>query len=418
MPARNVDVLVLGAGMVGVCAALHLQARGRNVVLVDRHPRPAGETSFGNAGLIEWTVVTPTMFPRDPGVLLRYARNAAPEAHYHLSALPRLAPFLLKFFRNSGPAGLERSSRGIQPLNKIAAIEHDALVAQAGAQALLHRTGWLKLFRSAATWDDARKTAETARRHGYAVDALDAAGVAALEPNLTPEGLHGAMMYRDVIAVRDPGDLVQAYFDLFVQRGGRLETGDARTLTQTGDGWTVTTAEGPLSAREVVLALGPWSNDLFERLGYKLPFGVKRGYHMHFAPRGNARLDHPIYDATGGFVLAPMQRGLRLTTGVEFADRDAALTPVQLEKTRRIAETLFPLGEPLDAEPWMGRRPCLADMLPVIGAAPRHKGLWFDFGHQHLGLTLGPVSGRLLAELMTGQAPCIDPAPYRVERFS
>lgn len=415
---RKVDVLVLGAGMVGVGAALHLQSRGREVVLIDRHPHPAGETSFGNAGLIETTVVEPTMFPRDPGALLRYAFNAAPEANYHLSALPRLAPFLLEFFRRSGPEGVERSSRGVQPLVRLAGPEHDALIEQAGAHALIHRTGWLKLYRSAASWMEAQEAAERARRHGLRVDRLEAAEVAALEPNLTPEGLRGAMMYRDVVAVRDPGDLVTAYFDLFARGGGRLETGDARTLAQDGAGWTVTTAAGPLRARDVVLALGPWSNDLFERLGYRMPFGVKRGYHMHFRPQGNARLDHAIYDATGGFVLAPMRRGVRLTTGVEFARRDAGPTPVQVEKARRVAQTLFPLGEPLDAQPWMGCRPCLADMLPVIGPAPRHDGLWFDFGHQHLGLTLGPVSGRLLSEMMTGQTPCVDPTPYRVDRFN
>lgn len=418
MTARTTDVLVLGAGMVGVAAAVHLQARGRDVTLIDRHPGPCGETSFGNAGLIDWTTVKPTMFPRDPAALLGYARNASPDAHYHLSALPRLAPFLLDFFRRSGKAGLERSSRGIQPLSKIAAREHDALIAQAGCEALVHRVGWLKLYRSAASWAEAQVNAEATRRHGYTVDQLDQAQVTALEPHLSPEPLHGALMYRDVISARDPADLTQAYFDLFARRGGRLEVGDARTLIQDGERWSVTTAQGPISARDVVLALGPWSNDLFEKLGYRLPFGVKRGYHLTFAAKGNATLDHPVYDAAGGYLLAPMKRGIRLTTGVEFADRDAPPSPVQIAATRKTAEKLFPLGAPVDAQPWMGRRPCLSDMLPVVGPAPRHKGLWFDFGHQHLGLTLGPATGRLLAEMMTGETPVIDPAPYRADRFN
>lgn len=418
MTARKTDVLVLGAGMAGVGAALHLQARGREVVLIDRHPGPAGETSFGNAGLIEGTTVKPTMFPRDAGALFAYARNAAPEANYHLSALPRLAPFLWEFFRRSGAKGLAASSAAIQPLSKLAVAEHDPLIAAAGAEHLVHRTGWLKVYRSAATWADARAAAENVRKHGYVVDLLDAGEVAAMEPHLTPEPLHGALFYRDVISVRDPGDLVQAYFDLFVARGGRLEVGDGLTLTQAGEGWSVTTVEGPIRARDVVVALGPWSNDLFRKLGYRMPFGVKRGYHMHFRAKGNARLDHPVYDAAGGYLLAPMSRGVRLTTGVEFAERDAPPTPVQLEITRKIAEKLFPLGEPVDAQPWMGRRPCLADMLPVVGPAPRHKGLWFDFGHQHLGFSLGPATGRLLAEMMTGEKPVIDPTPYRADRFN
>ena len=127
--------------------------------------------------------------------------------------------------------------------------------------------------------------------------------------------------------------------------------------------------------------------------------------------------NHPVLDADLGYLLAPMNRGIRLTTGVEFAHRDAPPTPVQVERALPRAHKLFPLGEPVDAKPWKGARPCLPDMLPVIGKAPRHPGLWFDFGHQHHGLTLGPATGRLLAEMMTGETPFADVRPFAVERF-
>ena len=170
-------------------------------------------------------------------------------------------------------------------------------------------------------------------------------------------------------------------------------------------------------AREVVVALGPWSDQVFRPLGYSIPLSVKRGYHLHLAPRGNAVLNHPVLDSDLGYLLAPMNRGIRLTTGVEFAHRDAPPTPVQVEQALPRAHALFPLGEAIDATPWMGARPCLPDILPVIGKAPRHPGLWFDFGHQHHGLTLGPATGRLLAEMMTGETPFADPTPFAVERF-
>jgi D-lysine oxidase len=181
--------------------------------------------------------------------------------------------------------------------------------------------------------------------------------------------------------------------------------------------WSVATNEGPIEAPLAVLAMGPWSDDAFRRLGYRFPFGVKRGYHMHFKALGNATLSRPVIDAENGYVLTPMARGIRLTTGAEFALRDAPATPVQLDRAEPLAREIFPLGERVDAEPWLGRRPCLPDMLPIVGPAPGHEGLWFDFGHHHLGLTLGPVTGRLLAEMMTGEAPFTDPAPYRAERF-
>jgi D-lysine oxidase len=172
-----------------------------------------------------------------------------------------------------------------------------------------------------------------------------------------------------------------------------------------------------VTARETVVALGPWSDQVFRPLGYAIPLSVKRGYHLHLQTRGNAMLQHPILDTDNGYVLAPMNRGIRLTTGAEFTRRDAAATPVQIERALPKAHALFPLGEAIEARPWKGARPCLPDMLPVIGRAPRHAGLWFDFGHQHHGLTLGPVSGRLLAEMMSGETPFADPTPFAVERF-
>jgi D-amino-acid dehydrogenase len=124
-----------------------------------------------------------------------------------------------------------------------------------------------------------------------------------------------------------------------------------------------------------------------------------------------------VLDVEGGYVLAPMARGIRLTTGAEFARFDAPPTPVQIDKTEPLAREIFPLGDAVDQEAWLGRRPCLPDMLPVIGPVRGQRGLWLDFGHHHLGFTLGPVSARLLAEMMTGETAFTDPAPYRPERF-
>jgi D-amino-acid dehydrogenase len=138
---------------------------------------------------------------------------------------------------------------------------------------------------------------------------------------------------------------------------------------------------------------------------------------MHYRIAGDAKLNHPVVDSERGYCLTPMARGIRLTTGAEFARRDAVRTPVQLERAEPVARELFPLGERVDSEPWMGARPCTPDMLPIIGRAPRHGSLWFAFGHGHQGFTLGAVTGRLIAEMLTGEQPFVDPTPYRAERF-
>jgi D-amino-acid dehydrogenase len=229
--------------------------------------------------------------------------------------------------------------------------------------------------------------------------------------------LVGALHWTDPVSVIDPQALALAYLGRFERLGGQFVQGNAASLAAEGKGWTLTTSEGKIGAEKAVIALGPWADVVTRTLGYDLPLAVKRGYHMHYRPAGKAVLNHPMLDTERGYFLAPMQRGIRLTTGAEFALRDAIRTPVQLGRAEPIARELFPLAERLDTEPWMGSRPCTPDMMPVIGKAPRHANLWFAFGHAHHGLTLGPVTGRLVAEMMTGEKPFVDPSPYRAERF-
>jgi D-amino-acid dehydrogenase len=407
------DTVVLGAGIVGVSVAVHLQKRGRAVALIDRK-LPGNETSFGNAGLIQREGVYPYAFPRGLGTLLRYARNQSPDVRYHADAMLEVAPFLWRYWRNSHPAKHAEIAKSYATLIEHCVSEHRALAADAGASALLRPIGWIKVFRHAAARDAETRLAERwHREYGVEFETLDAPRLQQLEPDLDKR-LQGGLRYPQSDSVSDPNALVTAYARYFEALGGRFFFGDADTLRE---GWQVETREGAITATSAVIALGPWSDRASTRLGYRLPLAVKRGYHMHYAPRRAAHLNHPILDVEHGYVLAPMARGIRLTTGAEIALAEAARTPVQLDAVEPIARTLFPLGERLDAEPWMGRRPCTPDMMPIIGPAMKHQGLWFAFGHAHHGLTLGPVTGRLIAEMMTGEQTLVDPRPFRVERF-
>jgi D-amino-acid dehydrogenase len=412
MAEQKGDVLVLGAGMVGVSAALHLQKLGRDVILVDRNERAGEETSYGNAGIIECASVFPLMFPRDVKQIFQYALNRSPNSQYRFSELPAFLPWLVRYYLASSPARALHSAMSEWPLIQRSLVGHEALIAEAGVPELLRRTGWIKLYRSQASFTKAVRDAERVKQYGVPSEILDKAAITAREPGLTGD-FAGAVYWPTPGFIADPGALAKAYADLFVRRGGRFVVADARTLTQESGGWRIDGA----AAREAVVALGPWSDLVFRPLGYSIPLGVKRGYHLHLKPSGNAVLNHPVLDSDLGYLLAPMNRGIRLTTGVEFARRDAPPRPIQVAKALPRAHALFPLGEAVDAKPWMGARPCLPDMLPVIGPAPRHPGLWFDFGHQHHGLTLGPVAGRLLAEMMTGTAPFADPRPFAADRF-
>jgi D-amino-acid dehydrogenase len=410
------DVIVLGAGIAGVSAALHLQQRGRTVALIDRRG-PGEETSYGNTGIIQREGVVPYAFPRDPALILKYAFNMLPEASLHWSALPRIAPWLYHYWRASTPARVAATARAMRPLVERCILEHEPFLEAAGVQGLVRRTGYLRVYRSAQTLDAAlAKDARDREVYGVNFRPLDRAAVAALEPHLK-DAVAGGILMPDPASVADPGAVVKGYAALFEQRGGCVLRGEARTLDEADGGWQVQTAEDVAFAPAAVIALGPWADDIFGRLGYRFPFGVKRGYHRHFRAEGNATLERPVLDAERGYLLTPMTAGIRLTTGAEFARRDAPPTPVQLARSLPAAREIFPLGDAVDREPWLGRRPCLPDMLPIVGRAPRHRGLWLDFGHHHLGFTLGPVTGRLLAEMMTGETPFTDPAPYRADRF-
>ncbi|PNO75879.1 FAD-binding oxidoreductase [Burkholderia cenocepacia] len=263
-----------------------------------------------------------------------------------------------------------------------------------------------------------RKRAQqrVAAAHGLRMTVLDARALRAREPGIG-DAFCGAFHWQDPKTVSSPGGLTKAYARLFECDGGTFVRGDATTLVQVDDGWQVRTEHGPIAARSAVVALGPWSDQVFAPLGYRIPLRAKRGYHMHYRPT-RTPLNVPVCDTEAGFVVAPMEGGrLRLTTGVEIALPDAPPTGVQLARAEPLARDAFGIGERLDPEPWLGMRPCTPDMRPVIGPAPRHRHLWFAFGHCHHGLTLGPATGRLLAEMMTGAPTYIDPHPYRPARF-
>jgi len=410
------QTIVLGAGIVGVSTALHLQARGRKVILIDRD-EPGSGTSHGNAGLIERSSVIPYAFPRELSSLLRYGLNRQSDVRYSLTHVPKIAPWLFKYWQNSSVAGLKVATQAMLPLVQRCVEEHDALIDAAGLGELVKASGWIEVFRNDAAFSKAQADAHALAPYGLKYEVLDRQQLHAREADLSDNAV-GGIHWLDPKTVTNPGGLTRGYAALFVKRGGQFIHGDARTLRQIAGEWQVDSRQGPITAPEVVIALGPQSADLFKPLGYRIPLEIKRGYHMHYQGRDGAQLKHSICDAQGGYVLAPMAQGIRLTTGIEFAASSDAANEIQLKRCEVLARRIFPLGQRLDAQPWLGRRPCLPDMRPVIGPAARHKGLWFNFGHAHHGLTLGPVTGRLLAEMITGEATFTDPAPYSAARFN
>ena len=409
------SAIVLGGGMVGVASALHLQRHGWAVALVDRKP-PGQETSYGNTGIIQSEALRPYPLPHDWRTLGRIVTGRTNDVRYRLAALPHHIEPLLRYWWHSFPKRYARIVTAYTAIIAHATGEHDQLVRESGAGNLVRRDGYRVLHREAAAFEAEVATAEAlSAAHGVKFSVLTARELRCAEPGLNDGGL-GGLHWQEPWSVSDPGALVTAYARLFERLGGTIRVGDAGTLTQGRGGWSVLCTDGLIEAEAAVVALGPWSPDLLQKFGYRFPMVRKRGYHRHYA--GGSPLGLPLRDAAFGYVMVPMARGLRITTAAEFSAPDAGPTPVQLARAEAVARELIDLGHPVEAEPWFGTRPCMPDMLPVIGRAPRHPGLWLHFGHGHQGFTLGPVTGRMLAEMMSGEPPIADASPYKAERYA
>ena len=391
------EIIVLGAGMVGVGTALALQARGHAVTLIDRRA-PGQETSFGNAGVIQAEAMEPYAMPRAPLTLLHYALGRSNDVKIRWRDLPQFARPVLSYFMASTPRYHAEVSKVYARMIAQVRQDHGALIDAAGADHLIQRTGLGEIYRTdralTPAIQDAQRKAET---YGLSLRVLHGSRLRA-EDTAIQGDIAGALIWDDSWSCIDPGALVQSYADLFQQRGGTVQQGDANNLHQTGNGWQVQTDGGLISAEHAVVALGPWSGVFVKRFGYKVPMVLKRGYHTHMtAPSAPIR---PYLDAEHGYVLAPMRAGLRLTSGAELTGQNRPQRPDQLIHARHAVRGLIPDITDGDGTIWHGHRPCLPEMLPRIGKADNHPGLWFNFGHGHQGFTLGPTTGHILADLM------------------
>ena len=298
------DIIVLGAGIVGASSAWHLLRRGRTVAIVDRRG-PGEETSFGNAGLVERDGFLPMHFPESLGELMRFATNRTSQVHYHLGALPSLAPYLLAMRAGSHPSRFPAYAAAMAPLMARTVEEHRMIANAAGAGHLFRDTGGLRLYPTPEGIAGGKVSRDFADRYGAPYKILSRDEAIELEPNLKPD-FAGAVWWNDVISSSSPGGVTKRYAEGAQKDGAKLFTGDARSLKREGDAWTVTTSAGPVTAATVLVALGPWSSDVLGPMGYRYPFGVIRGYHRHYKPIGNASLARLLVDTTNGYVITPI----------------------------------------------------------------------------------------------------------------
>jgi D-amino-acid dehydrogenase len=410
---ETADVVVLGAGMVGVATANAARRRGFKVVLIDRRD-PGSETSYGNAGILSSGSIFPLNMPSLWRKLPTYLTNQDPALRWNPAWALRNARWVAGFLANASSTRTAPRATALHCLIAASLRVHREWIVEAGAAQRIRETGWLKAWRSNAV--SAAKAEQAALAdYGIKSEVVDRQAISALEPGILPLYSVG-LLHTETASVDSPGAVVKAYAQMFTGSGGEIRRADIKAIAPDGESWRVVLSDGVLRARHVVVALGPWSKEFLQPLGYRVPLGFERGYHQHFKPNASRPLSRPIHDSEAGFLITPMEQGIRITTGVELTDRDAPSSFAQLDAVVPLARDVLELGDAV-GEPWRGSRPTLPDSLPVIGSAPRHRGLWLAFGHQHIGFTTGAGTGLAIAAMISGAAPPFDVAPFSPSRY-
>jgi D-amino-acid dehydrogenase len=410
---NKTDVIVLGAGIVGVSSAYAAQQRGMSVILVDRR-EPGSETSYGNAGILSSGSIFPLNQPSLFGNLPKYLSNSHNALRWDVGWALKNPGWIARFLASGRASQTKPRALALHGLIKASLKLHRDWIVKAGAANRIRETGWLKAWRSdnvAAAKADQAALAE----YGIRSELLNRQAISALEPNILPVYSVG-LLHTETASVDSPGNVVKAYANMFAGSGGEIRRSEIKSITPDGDGWRVALSDGELRARHVVVALGPWSADLLRPLGYRVPLATERGYHREFKPNPARQLRRPIHDAENAFLVTPMEQGIRVTSGVELTSRDAPSNYAQLDAVVPLARGVVEFGDPV-GEIWRGARPTLPDSLPMIGPAPRHKGLWLAFGNQHIGFTTGPATGEAIAAMIAGAKPTFDISAFSPTRY-
>lgn len=409
---------VLGAGIVGVCAALELQRRGMYVTLIDRK-EPGSETSFGNAGVLAGSSVLPFNNPNIWRALPALLTNRQNGFRYSPSYILKNPRWIVSFLKAAQAKQTPAITSALHALITYSKTLHQELLAEAGQSARLSTNGWLMLYRTEGGFEQSQRLRAILDEFTIDFQILRNGEVQEEEPALRPI-FRKALWVKDSAWVNDPHEVVQSYFKLFLKAGGTFRQTNVTLPLRHENGWTIKTSNAQLGDfSKLVLCLGPWSNDILQPLGYRARMVTERGYHLHYSQneRAQYRLKRPILDNESGYVLTPMSQGLRLLTGTELTSQDAPPNFGQLHQSEHLARQAAELGDRLDAVPWMGSRPTLPDGKPAIGALDATKGLYIATGHQHIGFSTGPGSARLLADLITGQQPEIAHQPFEPTRY-
>lgn len=410
------SVVVIGAGVVGLCTALQAQRKGYTVTLIDRD-MPGNGASFGNAGYLATELIDPLSTAKTVqgalGMLLNPDGPLALPIHY----LHRSLPWLARFVTAARSTQVVRSREGLIALNRKALDAWRRCLSDIDASEQLLQSGYLLVWESADRLLDAKTHAQYLAQWGVKTELVEGARLAQLEPALAETASH-ALYFPEACQVREPYQLCRLLFAAFEARDGRFLRQTVDKLTADIHQVSVSNQEAVSRFEYAIICAGAWSRTLLQQVGVDVPLEAERGYHISMInPAVN--LNRPIGSAERRFVLSPLGSGLRAVGFTEFGGLSLGPFSRRFDTLRKHTLALLPglARKPVNCQEWMGHRPTLPDSLPVIDRHPDYGRLLFAFGNQHLGLTQAAVSAEIAVSLMTGEQPPVDPHPYRVDRF-
>lgn len=414
MREDRVDVAIVGAGIIGLACAAWLQRHGRTPVLFDAAGLANG-ASFGTAGLINGDAHLPVALPgmiwRVPGWL----RDPHGPVRVRPGYLPHAAPWLLRWLLASRPAAVRRGARALHALHGSVFEGYRTLLGEAAFGQLLRQSGGVVLARGERPGKDERLANAIRDELGIGCETLGPERLRELFPGIAPFAKRGLLFPNNGYTL-SPHRLVEALFDRITAAGSPLRHERVLKLIPGVEGWRLLTSQANVVAQTIVVCAGAWSKSLLDPLGARIPLETERGYHLQLGTP-SIPIALPIIHRARGLAITPMGEGLRLAGTVEIAGLDAPPDETRALVLRRHLDELFPGIEAETNRLWMGFRPSLPDSVAAIGPVARHPGLFAAVGHGHDGMIGAPSTGRLIAELVTGAPPHIDPTPYGLTRF-
>jgi D-amino-acid dehydrogenase len=409
------DIVIVGAGIVGICAAIYLAEAGAKVTVIDR-TGICEETSSGNAAALAFTEVLPLAHKDMIRQLPKWLSDPLGPLAIPPAYLPKLLPWLIRFWRAGAPRNFEASLAAQAALMKLAEAEWMALLGRSGTKNMLREDGALELYESEAEFSASLPGWAARDRFGIAYRHVDGEALAELQPGLSPRFVKGTFVpgWKNVA---DPKLLGKALWRYAEAAGATFVQGDVGLALQMKDRLAVQLRSGrTIMARRLVIAAGAWSHLLARQFSDRIPLETERGYNTTL-PRAAFDVKRQLIFSGHGFVITPLETGLRVGGAVELGGLkrppDFARSRAMLEKARQFLPGLDPAG----GREWMGYRPSLPDSLPVIGKARTAANVFYAFGHGHLGLTQAAATGRLIRDLVLDQTVPLDLSPFSAQRF-